>query len=80
MNRFSMSRYIKTDHIAPVKTDERMNYFDPNADPLAGVDASVFDQLSQDATPPHAKPSQPPLQSISPCEPKQEQVNEEAYC
>jgi hypothetical protein len=56
----TLSRYIKTDHIVPVETDERVNYFDPDVDPLAGVDASVFDQLSQDAKQTH---SNPPTQS-----------------
>jgi hypothetical protein len=52
----TLSRYIKTDHIVPVETDERVNYFDPDVDPLAGVDASVFDQLSQDAKQTHSNP------------------------
>jgi hypothetical protein len=57
----TLSRYIKTDHIVPVKTDERVNYFDPDVDPLAGVDTSVFDQLSQDAKQTHSNPTQSPL-------------------
>jgi hypothetical protein len=38
-----------------------VNYFDPDVDPPAGVDASVFDQLSQDNKLPHVNPAQPPL-------------------
>jgi hypothetical protein len=57
----TLSRYIKTDHIVPVETDERVNYFDPDVDPLAGVDASVFDQLSQDAKQTHSNLTQSPL-------------------
>jgi hypothetical protein len=55
------SRYIKTDHIVPVETDKRVNYFDPDIDPLSGVDAIVFDQPSQDDKLPHVNPSQSPL-------------------
>jgi hypothetical protein len=57
----TLSRYIKTDHIVPFETNERVNYFAPDVDPLAGVDESVFDQLSQDDKLPHSNPTQSPL-------------------
>jgi hypothetical protein len=53
----TMSQYIKTDHILPIKKDERVNYFNPDVDPFAGVDASVFDQLNQDTKKTQKKPA-----------------------